>query len=342
MTAAEVLSHRVAHQVLQQFGSIADDGIVASPDVAAMEVHGLLGVLCAAAEDGTATLSVDGSAMLDALLESSTTEAVRLEARAAAALKMLDECGIEARVLKGVAVARLDYADPDLRHFGDVDLLVSGADMPAAVSAFEKQGYTRHFAEPFRGFDANIGKGVAVGDDSRTVFDLHRTLALGYYGTRLPVADLWLGNEPFDVAGRRALALTRTQRFVHAALHLALTPHRRMANGLDLVVISSKSPVLTAGEILEVAARWGCLHPLAIALDVTIEWFGIDWMPAGLVEWSASHHPRVADRLVMSTFDGPIASSHLRSLTSVAGLRSNTQRRTAIRGLLARGQHERE
>ena len=45
----------------------------------------------------------------------------------------LDALGAEFRVLKGTAVAHLDYPDPSWRGFGDVDLLVQSDDYEAVV-----------------------------------------------------------------------------------------------------------------------------------------------------------------------------------------------------------------
>ena len=49
---------------------------------------------------------------------------LRLERVALDVTADLAAAGIETRLLKGAATARLDYDDPSWRSFGDVDLLV--------------------------------------------------------------------------------------------------------------------------------------------------------------------------------------------------------------------------
>ena len=58
---------------------------------------------------------------------------VRLERVALEVTADLAAAGIETRLLKGAATARLDYDDPSWRSFGDVDLLVRSDDYDAAV-----------------------------------------------------------------------------------------------------------------------------------------------------------------------------------------------------------------
>lgn len=55
-------------------------------------------------------------------------------------LRILDEAGIKAVVLKGWAVAPY-YRVPELRKMGDIDLLASEADIPRAVEVLEKCGF---------------------------------------------------------------------------------------------------------------------------------------------------------------------------------------------------------
>lgn len=329
---------------VRQFGSPDSAGRwhYSTSDVLSCDDHGLLGAVAHVLDAGRLEMSDDARAVTATLCERATSEAVLLESRAAAAIDTLHQRGMRTRVLKGVAAAHVDYEDPTIRQFGDIDLLVRGDEMADAVATFVGLGYTRHFAEPFAGFDEHIGKGVAVEDRSRTVIDLHRTLALGYYGTRLPVTDLWDDPTPFELAGASMYALSPLHRFVHAALHLALSPMRKISNGLDLCTIVRRTPELSASAIIDVAERWGCARPIALAIGATTEWFGDDWAPPGLIDWCNQRTITLADRVVMSTYDGTLANSRLRSAAAVVGLRSAAERRRAMRGLVARGHHERE
>ena len=97
------------------------------------------------------------------------------------------------------------YADPALRSFGDVDILVGGADFDAAVGALAALGFRRRFVEPRPGFDARFSKGACLERADGLEIDLHRTLAPGPFGMLLGLTDL---------VGRRA-ACVRTRRRDH-------------------------------------------------------------------------------------------------------------------------------
>ncbi|MGD0945738.1 MAG: nucleotidyltransferase family protein, partial [Acidimicrobiales bacterium] len=61
--------------------------------------------------------------------------------------------GLDHRVLKGAAVAHLDYPDPALRSFADVDLLVRAEEWDDAIQVLREAGWERQFAEPRPGFE---------------------------------------------------------------------------------------------------------------------------------------------------------------------------------------------
>ena len=280
--------------------------------------------------------------MLTTLLRRATEEAVALESRTVSAVDALARVGVESTVLKGVAVAHLDYPVPEMRQFGDVDLLVRGTDMALAVDALEAAGFTRHYDEPYDGFDSHIGKGVAVEDAEGTVLDLHRTLALGFFGTRLPVDELWEHRERFELAGYDLYTLGRNERFLHAALHMALSPTQRLANGLDLCMIAARPSPIDTDDVVSMARRWRCAAPVARAISATVERFGMTWAPSELVRWSAGYRPSLGERIALGAFDGPWAGSAARSLTAVAGLRSAPLVRRAAIGLVHPSHGERE
>jgi hypothetical protein len=200
----------------------------------------------------------------------------------------------------------------------------------------------RHYPEPYDGFDEFIGKGVAVEDARRTVVDLHRTLALGSFGTHLDAEQLWSSSDEFVLAGVSMHALGRVERFVHCALHMALAPTVKVSNGLDLCMIGGGATPLSTSTIVDTARDWRCVDPLARAVMATSEWFGEEWAPAGLVEWASEHRPSVRDRMAMAAFDGPLSGSAMRSLSAVAGLRSPRLVSRALRGMLVPGHGDRE
>ena len=69
----------------------------------------------------------------------------------------LQRAGIECRVLKGPALANLDYPSPELRPFVHVNLLVRSAQFVDAIELLKRRIQRTH-AEPAAGFDAGSEK----------------------------------------------------------------------------------------------------------------------------------------------------------------------------------------
>jgi hypothetical protein len=262
---------------------------------------------------------------------------VALEARCGAIVELLDNEGIATRVLKGLAVAQLDYPDPALRLTSDIDLLVKGDDIHRAIDQLAEFGFKRHFDEPFDGFDRMLGKGAALEGPNRFVIDLHRTLALGYYGVRLPVDLLWENSDHIDMAGVRACVFAKAERFAHAAMHLALAPQPRMMHFLDLAVLIGVDDHEIQSSVIRVADEWGCPDLVARAVMMSSDLFREMWEPPGLLEWARTRRPGRRERLWWSTYQGRLDISAVRSMTSVAALQPVAARPRALTRVLFGG-----
>ena len=73
-------------------------------------------------------------------------------------------------------------------------------------------GHRRKFPEPRPGFDRRFGKGSCLVSPGGHEIDLHRTLAMGPYGVRIDLEDLWRRSSSFGLAGRQFLALGPEER----------------------------------------------------------------------------------------------------------------------------------
>ena len=105
--------------------------------------HRVQGLLWSAIENETVT----GSEALVDLARQATVDALRTcllsEQTTALALAALGRACIEARVLKGVAIAHLDHDNPAERVFGDADLLIRRGDYHQALSVLAGAGFRR-------------------------------------------------------------------------------------------------------------------------------------------------------------------------------------------------------
>lgn len=170
---------------------------------------------------------------------------------------LLADRGIESRVLKGAAVAHLDYADPALRSYIDIDLLVRPADIPGTVTALRAAGFTRILAEPRPGFDERFDKGTTLRSPQGYEVDLHRTFVLGPWGLQVDLEGLWDEGQELVVAGRPLRALSPRNRFVHVCYHAALGDWPLRLGSLRDVAEMLRTHEREATAVRAIAADWG-------------------------------------------------------------------------------------
>ena len=223
--------------------------------------------------------------------------AVRLEQDLRLAGRILGEAGIDTRVLKGPAVAHLDYDDPSQRDFGDIDLLVHSADMTATVAALEVAGYERVLPAARSHLDQIFNKSVTLHSPGRWELDLHRALFPGAFGLVVSESGLWDDPEAFVVGDDAFVAMPRPMRILQTAGHLVLgstTP--RLSTVRDLVVQLDRLPDPAP---LEQAARD---TSLTAVLQAAIEHLvGRQLLvPGGWGEWAATEKPDQRGRRLLA------------------------------------------
>lgn len=244
--------------------------------------------------------------------------AIRLERRAADAVVALHDAGLESRVLKGTAVAHLDYPSPIARHHGDVDLLVRTADFGAAVRALRAHGWARPQRPSAPGWHRRFGKALVLRDASGLEIDLHRTLADGAPGVWIDERDLWARGVPVALDGRSALALPREQRFLHACLHAAMGAFPARLGALRDVAWMGLDPELDLTMVDDLAQRWRAALPLAAAIDEA--WLALRPLAlAPVVAWPT--RPSRAERVALAAERHPDRGHRRRAVSTFAALR---------------------
>ncbi len=147
--------------------------------------------------------------------------------------KVLEESKVEFRVLKGAATQHLDYRDPSLRQFSDIDILVRPENLLLAAKLFEQRGAT---------FVSRVEtKGMTLRDSRGVEIDLHSRFLPQ---VPFPEEAVWSRSEPFAVAGEVLHALTPDWRLIHAIVHAQFSPqgHRRLSSWLDVPAIANSRP----------------------------------------------------------------------------------------------------
>ena len=238
---------------------------------------------------------------------------------------ILDQHGILYRVLKGPAFAHLDYPDPGLRVFGDIDLLVRSEDFDAAIATLSAAGFKRKFTEVRTGFDHRFGKGACLRGPNGHELDLHRTFVMGPYGLTLDLDEVWGSADHFELAGRAFDTLAADHRFVHACYHAVLgrtpprlTPLRDLAGMLQRPVNA-----VDIDRALELSNRWQSTAVVARAIALAWEVFALPDDP--VARWARGFSPSGRDRQALRTYLDPdmgYAARSYAALRAVRGVRA--------------------
>lgn len=291
----------------------------------------LTGLLLTACQDGALAVTAE---QLDQVADAHTTAmtaALHLEAELLQIHDCLLGAGVDVRVLKGTAVAHLDYADPALRCFGDNDLLVRGDHFDLAVRTLVGAGLERRFPEPRPGFDRRFSKGTSFTRDGLEL-DLHRTFVMGPYGLRLQPDDLWRGSAGFVVGGRPMEALDADCRFLHACFHAALgekVPRLVPLRDVAQMLLHGDLDVVRVRHLME---TWGAKPVVATA--VRAAWARLRLADVvALSAWAQRYPVDERSRRELAVYSDPEGSYAGKSLAAVRALPRWRDRVAFVRAL---------
>ena len=238
---------------------------------------------------------------------------------------ILEERAVAYRVLKGPAFAHLDYPDPALRAFADIDLLVRPEQYYVAVDALAEAGFERKFTEVRAGFDQRFGKGVSFKGRTGRELDLHRTFVIGPFGLTVDFDDVWGGTDQFEIAGRSFDTLDADLRFLHACYHAAIGNARTRLGPLrDLagMLQRTENPV-DVDRTLVVSERWQATAVVTRAVELAWDAFALPETP--LAEWARRFQPTNRDRRALRTYidlEMGFAARSYAALQAIPGVRA--------------------
>ncbi len=245
----------------------------------------LVGLLAAMVRADDFPASEQQAAEVEGMLLPVMSQCLLLERMALEAASALQGVGIPVRVLKGVAVARLDYPDPALRPFIDADVLLPTQQIDSAARVLRSIGLQRTVAPLSPRYERRFMKSSTFADPARRQLDVHRTLAIGPVGLAIPQADLWAGFQEFTLGGVRLRALDQPRRVLHAAVTVAVAdwPARLIAQrDLAELLLFGEADY---EEVIEIADRWRARPVLLQAIADTWATLGLpDGLSAGLVK----------------------------------------------------------
>jgi hypothetical protein len=338
MTATDVdLAHRIAGHGLA--GCQAE--LLAEPLgdedwarlVRRVEHERMPGLLVAAIDDGVLPATSEQAAEAARMHSASMASALVLERDLLLTVEMLSVAGIESRVLKGSAVAHLDYPDPSLRSFGDIDVLVPAESFDRAVKLLVGRGDSRQFPAPRPDFDRRFAKGASFITARGRDIDLHRTFVSGPFGLTVTLPDLFATATPFTLAGATLLALGAEERFLHACFHAALGDRPpRLVAVRDVAQILLHTP-LTEARVLELAERWRAEPVLSQAVSFAWDTFELpDAVPLSV--WARRYRPNRSQQRALRAYSDEASGYAAQAAAAVLAIPGLTDRAAYLRALL--------
>lgn len=322
MSQAALLAAVAAHGLPGSTAELPDEPLTTnawSDFLNGVRSQRLTGLLVAAVAEGALTVTEEQAETASEAHFAAVCDSLLLEAGALRTIAILEEAGVEPRVLKGTAVAHLDYPDPTLRLFGDIDLIVRGEQFDEAVAALVTSGHPRRYPQPRPGFDRRFSKGTSFTTTEGLEIDLHRTFVMGPYGLRLVLADVWATPRPFTLAGRTLHALDDEVRFLHACFHAALgdyiprlVPQRDVAQ----MLLSGR---LDLARVEELTRRWGAAPVVARAVCLAWDTLSIADV-THLSTWARRYVPSAAAARDLAVYLDPKGSYAAKSLAAVHAL----------------------
>jgi hypothetical protein len=263
--------------------------------------------------------------------EAAMRACLRLERVALDVTADLAAAGVETRVLKGPATARLDYDDPAWRSFGDVDLLVRSDDYDTTVDHLRAEGARRRSAEPRPGFDRRFGKGVCLIRPDGVQVDLHRTLAAGPFGLTIEPDVLFDGTEPLTMGDRTVLALDVERRFLHACFHAVLGDFPPRLTALRDVARMVRGGRVDLDRTRDLARRWRA--GVVVASAVATAWSVLSLPRSSTVEWAFTYVPSRYERTALAAYLGSgrsYARQMAAAIPAIRGLRPKLSYASAL------------
>jgi hypothetical protein len=243
--------------------------------------------------------------------------------------------GIEVRVLKGPALAHIDYPEPALRSFSDIDLLVRTADFGSAIAVLEAAGGRRNVPEIRPGFDRRFGKGATVSMPGGLEVDLHRTFVAGPLGLTIDLDELFASSTLFELADRKLEGLAAEERFLQICFNAGLGRPAGL-HALRDVAQFALAEELDLDRVFDLARRWQAQAVVARAVNLT--WSTLDLADSvPLSAWAGRYRPQLREARVLNAYVGGDQSYTRQALAAIRVIPRGRDRLAYARALLFPG-----
>jgi len=234
--------------------------------------HGLVGQLAACLNDCDAAMPPE---IQQALLERQREQnflTLRLTGELFRLLELLNRNEISALVIKGPVLAVEAYADPAMRSYGDLDLLVRQRDIRRATGLLIGSGYQATVSLDAIRAGKIPGQYLFCKPDSKLLVELHNNLTLRYFPRPVPIEDFIARRIRVRVDGHEVPAPSLEDHLVLICVHGAKHFWKRLGSIADVAGLMARQPGIgweRAGLSANAVQAEHLLHTgLRLAMDV--------------------------------------------------------------------------
>jgi hypothetical protein len=192
---------------------------------------------------------------------------------------LLQQAGIEVRVLKGVPLSQRIYRDPAVRDVGDIDLLIEAGKAETADHVLLADGFRRN--DPMarltprrRRSWSKHGKDYTyrASDENDFEVDLHWRLFRNPHMPGNTLADTSAAsNERMQLGDTALTVLPLDRNFLYLCVHGALDGWSRFKSLVDVAVLWNSFPGEQRNALADEAVTFGILPEMAAALRLAEE-----------------------------------------------------------------------
>jgi hypothetical protein len=182
-------------------------------------------------------------------------------------LRVLRSAGIDALVLKGVAMVVLYYREPGVRPMSDFDILVRPEDVRRVIEVLESKRWSRRRGPPFTDGFFTVHYGWPFRHPNGAELDLHWYL-LDQSCAPDADADLWQAARPVEVEGYPARVLNPTDQLLHVCVHGAewdRVPNLRWVTDA-MVIVKQSADQVDWNRLVSQAKSHGVVVPVHATL----------------------------------------------------------------------------
>jgi Uncharacterised nucleotidyltransferase len=233
----------------------------------------------------------DALVKLQELRRTRAISTLQLTAELFRLLQCFDASGIDVLVTKGPALSVRCYGKPDMRQYGDLDLIVRESDIRRATQAMVDLAYEPRI--PLSAIDAKKSPGEYVFRKSSTnvLVEFHTERTFRYHPRRLPIEKLFQRRAFVTIDGRDVPALSLEDELVLICVHGAKHFWERLMWIADVAALISAKQSPDWSRAMAAAREVGAERILRLGLRLASDVLGAQ-LPA---ELKASVH---SDRTV--------------------------------------------